>query len=169
VKEPASLDAAWGTLLALPSSDTRKLFCAAAWAPAENDGSWEFMFASLRKAFAPANVTPALRRLDRCAAGVMLVRSVAPLVREANARAKDLVILHESDVGTSLDVIHSIFAGLNSDSSHRGRQRIVSPSKERLRLVVGEIRMGTLLFNYDPPFRRLAYDYPIIRRTSDSV
>jgi hypothetical protein len=103
-------------LLALPSADTRKMFCATAWAPAENDGSWEIMFVALRKAFASANVTPALRTLDRCAVGTMLVRSIAPLVREANARAKDLVILHESEVGTSLDVIHSIFAGLNSDS-----------------------------------------------------
>jgi hypothetical protein len=70
------------------------------------------------------------------------VRSVAPLVREANARAKDLVILRESVFGTSLDVIYSIFGGLNFDSILRGRQKSVSPSVERLRLVVG-IRMGT--------------------------
>jgi hypothetical protein len=138
VKEPVSLDAAWQTILALPPSDTRKMFCAAAWAPAENDGSWEIMFAALRKVFAPANLTPVLRTLDRCAAGAMLVRSVAPLVREANTRAKDLVFCRESEVDTSLDVIHSIFTGLNSDSSRRGRQKTVSPSEERLRLYVGE-------------------------------
>jgi hypothetical protein len=97
------------------------MFCAAAWAPAENDGCWEIMFAALRKAFAPANVTPALRTLDRCDGRATLLRSVVPLVHEAIARAKDLVILRESDAGTSLDVIHSIFAGLNSDSSRRGR------------------------------------------------
>jgi hypothetical protein len=114
------------------------MLCAAAWAPAENDGSWEIMFAALHKAFAPANVTPGLRTLDRCAAGVGLVRSVAPLVREANARAKDLVIRRESEVGTSLDFIHSIVTGLNSDSSRRGRQKSVSPSVERLRLYVGD-------------------------------
>jgi hypothetical protein len=114
------------------------MFCAAAWALAENDGSWEIIFAALRKAFAPANVTPALRTLDRCAAGAMLVRSVAPLVREVDARAKDLVIRRESEVDTSLDVIHSIVTGLNSDSSRRGRQKSVSPSVERLRLYVGE-------------------------------
>jgi hypothetical protein len=95
------------------------------------------MSAALRKAFAPASVTPARRTLERCDARVTSVRSVAPLVREANARAKDLVILRESDVGASLDVIHSIFTGLNSDSSHHGRQKSVSPSNERLRLVVG--------------------------------
>jgi hypothetical protein len=96
------------------------------------------MFAALRKAFAPANVTPVLRTVDRCVAGAGLVRSVAPLVREANARANDLVILRESEVGTSLDVIHSIVTGLNADSSRRGRQKSVSPSRERLRLVVGD-------------------------------
>jgi hypothetical protein len=81
------------------------------------------MFAALRKAFAPANVTPGLRTLDRCAAGAGLVRSVALLVREANGRAKDLVIRRESEVGTSLDVIHSIVTSLNSDSSRRGHQK----------------------------------------------
>jgi hypothetical protein len=96
------------------------------------------MFVALRNVFAPANGTPARRTLERCDAGAMLVRSVAPLVRKANACAKDLVILCESDVGTSLDVIHSIFAGLNSELSRRGRQKSVSPSKERLRLVVGK-------------------------------
>jgi hypothetical protein len=66
------------------------------------------------------------------------VRSVAPLVREDIARANDLVILRALEVGTSLDVIHSIFAGLNSDSSCHGHQKSVSPSNERLRLVVGK-------------------------------
>jgi hypothetical protein len=113
------------------------MFCAAAWAPTANNGSWEIMFAALRKAFAPANVTPARRTLERCDIGAMLVRSAAPLVREANARAKDLVIFRKSDVGASLAVIHSIFAGLNSDSSRRVRQKSVSPSDERLILVVG--------------------------------
>jgi hypothetical protein len=107
------------------------MFCAAAWAPAENDGSWEIMFAALRKAFVPANVTPALRTLDRCAAGAMFVRSVAPLVCEANARAKDPVIHRESEVGTSLDVIHSIFIVLNSDSSRRGLQKSVLALPEK--------------------------------------
>jgi hypothetical protein len=65
----------------------------------------------------------------------MLVCSVAPLVREANARAKDLVILRESDARLSLDVIHSIVVDSNSDSNRRGRQKSVSPSNERLRLV----------------------------------
>jgi hypothetical protein len=142
------------------------MFCAAAWAPTEIDESWQIMFAALRKAFAPAKITPALRTLDRCDARATLVRSVAPLVREAIARAKDLVILRESDVGTSLDVIHSIFAGLNSDSSRRGRQKSVSPSEERLRLVVGK---DELVFDYNPPFRLSAYDLTIIRRTSDST
>jgi hypothetical protein len=96
------------------------------------------IFAALRNVFAPANGTPARRVLERCDAGAMLVRSVALLVREANAHAKDLVILRESDVGTSLDVIHSIFAGLNSESSRRGRQKSVSPSEKRLRLVMGK-------------------------------
>jgi hypothetical protein len=113
------------------------MFCAAAWALATNGGSWEIMFAALRKAFTPANVTPAQRTLERSDVGAMLVRSAASLVREANARATDLVILCESDVGASQDVIHSIFAGLNFDSSRRGRQKSVRPSDERLRLVVG--------------------------------
>jgi hypothetical protein len=95
------------------------------------------MFAALRKALAPANVTPIQRTLARCETGPALVLSIAPLVREANARAKDLVILRESDVGTSLDVIHSHFGGLNSDSSSRGRQKSVSPFEGKLRLVVG--------------------------------
>jgi hypothetical protein len=105
------------------------MLCAAAWAPAENDGSWEIMFAALRKAFGPANVPPALCTLDRCAEGVMLVRSIALLVREANARAKDRVIFRESEVGTSLDVIHLIFASLNSDSLHRWSVKLMLAPK----------------------------------------
>jgi hypothetical protein len=62
------------------------------------------------------------------------VRSIALLGREANARAKDLVIHLECGIGSSLDVIHPIFFGLNSDSSRRGRQKSVSPSEEELRL-----------------------------------
>jgi hypothetical protein len=62
------------------------------------------------------------------------VRSVALLVREANARAKDLVILPESNVGSSRDVIHLLFLGLNSDLSCRGCQKSVSSSNEELRL-----------------------------------
>jgi hypothetical protein len=93
------------------------------------------MFAALRNALVPANVTPARRMLVRCETEPTLVLSVAPLVHEASARANDLVILHESDVGTSLDVIHSNFGGLNSASSRRlGRQKSVSPSEEKLRL-----------------------------------
>jgi hypothetical protein len=56
------------------------------------------------------------------------------LVREANARAKDLVILLQSNVGSSRDVIHSLFLGLKSASSRRGRQKSVSPLDEELRL-----------------------------------
>jgi hypothetical protein len=92
------------------------------------------MLAALRKAFIPTNVTPARRTLERCDVGVMLVRSAALLVQEATARAKDLVILRESNIGLALDVIHSRFFGLNSNSSHRGRQKSVTPSDERLRL-----------------------------------
>jgi hypothetical protein len=92
---------------------------------------------ALRKAFDPVNVTSARRTLDRCDAEATLVRSVAPLVREANARTKDLVIIRESDARTSLDVIHPIFIDSNSDSNRCGRQKSVSPSDERLRLVVG--------------------------------
>jgi hypothetical protein len=67
------------------------------------------MFAALHKALAPANVTPVRRTLARCETGPALVLSVAPLVREANVRANDLMILRDSDVGTSLDVIQSSF------------------------------------------------------------
>jgi hypothetical protein len=83
--------------------------------------------------------------LERCDAEATLVRSAASLVHEANARTKDLVILRESDVSSSLDVIHSIFFGLNSDSSRRGRQKSVRPSNERLRLVVGRYEWLLLL------------------------
>jgi hypothetical protein len=62
------------------------------------------------------------------------VRSAALLIQEANAHTKDLVILLESDIGSSLDVIYSRFLGLNSNSGRRGRQKSVSPSEERLRL-----------------------------------
>jgi hypothetical protein len=93
------------------------------------------IFMALRNVFAPANETPVWRTLVRRDTGATLVRSVAPLVRETNVRAKDLVILSESNVGTSLDVIHPIFAGLNSDSTRRGLQKSVSPCEERLRLV----------------------------------
>jgi hypothetical protein len=103
------------------------------------------MFAALRKALTPANVTPVRRMLAHCATGPLLVLSVALLVREANARANDLVILRESDFGTSLDVIHSNFGGLNSDSSRRrGHQKSVGPSGEKLRLCVG-LRMDHLI------------------------
>jgi hypothetical protein len=96
------------------------------------------MFAALVKALVPANVTPARRTLVRWETEPALVLSVAPLVREARVRANDLVILRESDVGTSLDVIHSNFGSLNSASSRRrGRQKSVSPSEEKLRLVWG--------------------------------
>jgi hypothetical protein len=112
-----------GTLLAVPSSDPHRMLCTAAWAPAENDGSCEMIFAVRRKALVRWETEPAL------------VLSVAPLVREANARVNDRVILRESDVGTSLDVIHSTFGCLNSASSRRrGRQKSVSPSGEELRL-----------------------------------
>jgi hypothetical protein len=92
------------------------------------------MLAALRKALVPANVTPVRRTLVRCETEPALVLSVAPLVREASARANDLVILRESDVGASLDVIHSNFGGLNSASSRRGRQKSVSHSEKKLRL-----------------------------------
>jgi hypothetical protein len=93
------------------------------------------MFAVRPKALVPANVTPAWRTLVRWDTEPALVLSVAPLVREANARVNDLVILRESDVGTSLDVIHSNFGCMNSASSRRrGRQKSVSPSEEKLRL-----------------------------------
>jgi hypothetical protein len=93
------------------------------------------MFAVRRKALVPANETPARRTLVRWETEPALVLSVASLVREANARVNDLVILRESDVGTSLDVIHSIFGCFNSASSRRrGRQKSVSPSGEKLRL-----------------------------------
>jgi hypothetical protein len=93
------------------------------------------MFAALRKALVPANVTPARRMLVCWETEPAVVLSVAPLVREASARANYLVILRESDVGTSLDVIHSNFGRLNSASSRgHGRQKSVSPSKEKLRL-----------------------------------
>jgi hypothetical protein len=96
------------------------------------------MFAALRKALVPANVTPARRTLVRWERKPALVLSVAPLVHEASARAKDRIILRESDVGTSLDVIHSNFGRLNSSSSRRrGRQKSVSPSEEKLRLAWG--------------------------------
>jgi hypothetical protein len=111
------------------------MLCAAAWAPAENDGSCDIMFAVYRKALVPANETPARRTLVHWETESALVLSVAPLVREANARVNDRVILRESDVGTSLDVIHSTFGCLNSFSSHRrDRQKSVSPSEEELRL-----------------------------------
>jgi hypothetical protein len=51
------------------------------------------MFAALCKALAPANVTLVQQMLARCETGPMLVLSTALLVREANARANDLVIL----------------------------------------------------------------------------
>jgi hypothetical protein len=93
------------------------------------------MFAALHKALVPANVTPVRRTLVRCEIESALVLSVAPLVREASAHANYLVITRESDVGTSLDVIHSNLGGLNSASSRRrGRQKSVSPSEEKLRL-----------------------------------
>jgi hypothetical protein len=96
------------------------------------------MFVALRKALMPANVTPARRTLVRWEAEPTLVLSITPLVHEANARVNDLVILRESDVGTSLDVIYSNFGCLNSAASRRhGRQKSVSPSKEKLRLAWG--------------------------------
>jgi hypothetical protein len=93
------------------------------------------MLAALRKAFVLANVTPVWQTLARCEIEPVMVLSIAPLVREASVRANDLVILRESSVGMSLDVIHSNFGGLNSDSSRRrGRQKSVSPFEEKLRL-----------------------------------
>jgi hypothetical protein len=93
------------------------------------------MFAVRRKALVPAKVTPARRMLVHWEIEPALVLSAAPLVREANACVNDLVILRESDVGTSLDVIHSNFGCLNFAPSRRcGRQKSVSPSKEKLRL-----------------------------------
>jgi hypothetical protein len=50
------------------------------------------------------------------------------------------VILRESDAHVSLDVIHSILVDSNSDSNRRGRQKSVSPSDERLRLIVGRYK-----------------------------
>jgi hypothetical protein len=94
------------------------------------------MLAAVRKAFVLGNITLARRMLERCDASVTSVRSAAPLVREANAHAKDLVILRESDIGSSLDVIHLRFFGLNSNSSRRGRQKSVSPSDERLAIIL---------------------------------
>jgi hypothetical protein len=67
------------------------------------------MFAVRRKPLVPANETPARRTLVRWETEPALVLFVAPLVREANARVNDRVILRQSDVGTSLDVIHSTF------------------------------------------------------------
>jgi hypothetical protein len=93
------------------------------------------LFAVRRKALVPANETPTWRTLVRWETEPALVLSVALLVHEANARVNDLVIFRESDDGTSLDVIHSIFGCLNSTSSRRrGRQKSVSPSGEKLRL-----------------------------------
>jgi hypothetical protein len=92
------------------------------------------MFAVRRKALVPANETPARRSLVRWETEPALVLAAAPLVREVNAR-QYRVILRESDVGTSLDVIHSTFGCLNSASSRRrGCQKSVSPSEEKLRL-----------------------------------
>jgi hypothetical protein len=93
------------------------------------------MFAVRRKALVPANVTPAQRTLVRWETEPALVLSVAPLVREASACVNDLVILRESDVGTSLDVIHLKFGCLNSASSRRrGCQKSVSLPEEKLQL-----------------------------------
>jgi hypothetical protein len=94
--------------------------------------------------FRPGEHNSRSATLERCDAKATLVRSVAPLVREANACAKDLVILRESDVGSSLDIIHSIFFDSNSNSSHCGRQKRVSPSNERRRLVVGRYKWSVL-------------------------
>jgi hypothetical protein len=133
-----SLSATGGTLRAVPSSDAHRMLCAAAWAPAENDGSCDMIFAVYRKVLVPANETPARRTLVRWETKPALVLSDAPLVREANARVNDRVILRESDVATSLDVIHSIFGCLKSASSRcRGRQMSVSPPGEKLRLAWG--------------------------------
>jgi hypothetical protein len=111
------------------------MLCAAPWAPAENDGCCDIMFAVRRKALVPANETPGRCSLVRWETEPALVLSATPLVREANARVNDRVILRESDVGKSLDVIHSTFGCLNSASSRRrGRQKSVSPSEEELRL-----------------------------------
>jgi hypothetical protein len=96
------------------------------------------MFAVRRKALVPANETPARGMLVRWETEPALVLSVAPLVREANARVNNRVILWESDVSTSLDVIHFTFRCLNSASSRRrGRQKSVNPSGEELRLAWG--------------------------------
>jgi hypothetical protein len=93
------------------------------------------MFAVRRKALVPVNETPARRTLVRWETETALVLFVAPLVREANAHVNDRVILRESDVVTSLDVIHSTFVCLNAASSRRrGRQKSVSPSEGELRL-----------------------------------
>jgi hypothetical protein len=58
------------------------------------------MFAVHRKALVPANVTSARRTLVRWETEPVWVLSVAPMVREVNARVNDLVILRKSDVGT---------------------------------------------------------------------
>jgi hypothetical protein len=93
------------------------------------------MFAALRKALVPANVIPVRLNAGSLRHRTCVGTIVAPLVREASARANDLVILRESDVGTSLNVTHSNFGVLNSASSHRrDRQKSVSPSEENLRL-----------------------------------
>jgi hypothetical protein len=55
-----------GLILALSSSYSRRMVSAAAWALAENDGSWEIMLVAFRKAFDPVNITPARRTLERC-------------------------------------------------------------------------------------------------------
>jgi hypothetical protein len=113
------------------------------------------MFAALCKALVPANVTPARRTLVHCETEPTLVLSVALLVREASARANDLVILRESDVGMSLDVIHSNFGGLNSTSSrHRGRQKSVSPSEEKL-ILAWDYEWDSLLIWTRTVFRKL--------------
>jgi hypothetical protein len=155
VKKLASLSAASGTLYALPSSDPQRILWVAAWAPAENDGSCDIVFAALRKALVPANVTPARRTLVRWETKPALVLSVAPLVREDSVRVNDLVILRESDVGRSLDVIHSKFRCLNSASSRRhGRQKSVSPSGEKLRLPWG-IEWDSLRLSIQTDIHRL--------------
>jgi hypothetical protein len=131
------------------------------------------MFAVRRKALVPANETPARRTLVHWETEPALVLSVAPLVREANVRANDRVILRESDVGTSLDVIHSTFGCLNSASSRRrGRQKSVSPSDEELRL--RGVSNGNKLLadkSYHPivsnSYHRSTRQLPIVHRDSD--
>jgi hypothetical protein len=149
------------------------MLCAAAWAPAENDGSCDIMFAVRRKALVPANGTPARRTLVRWETEPALVLSVAPLIREANARVNDRVILRESDVGTSLDVIYSTFGCLNSASSRRrGRQKSVSPSEEELRLRGLSNGIRLLADKSYPPivansYHRSTRQLPIVHRYSD--